>query len=216
MSYVKWFVILVFWMAVATFFHYTLPQKDVVRIVNTYEERQDLRDWTRMFWSVPEDQSVDLANRDVQFIQGVRANGRPIVYRNEDTGWSWPPYFKFDTANLYTEANDAVSSKDDPEWVLVTHYGWRNEFLSIFPNAISVKPFPEGPDGRKPIPWVNIVILTIFAAIIYGIWVRWRRFRMKRIDPTLEEWQDNFEAAGEAMEDRRNRFRRWLDTWRRK
>lgn len=215
MKYVKWTIIIVFWTVVAAFFHYTLPQRDIVRIVNTYEERQELGDWTRMFWSVPDDQSENLINRDVQFIQAVRTNGRPIVYRNEDTGWSWPPYFKFDTANLYTEANDAVSTQAAPRWFALKHYGWRNEFLSIFPNAISIRPV-DGPDASKGIPWVNIIVLTLFAALVYGIWVRWRRFRQARIDPRMEEISDSWEAAGDAMDERRGRIRRWLDSWRSK
>lgn len=215
MRYIKWLFIVSFWVLVASFFHYTLPQKDVVRIVNTYEERQDLRDWTRMFWSSPDDQAEGLANRDVQFIQAVRANDRPIVYRNEDTGWSWPPYFKFDTANLYTQANDAVSTKANPRWFVVKHYGWRNELWSIFPNAISVREV-SGPDASKGIPFLNIIILSLFAMVVYFIWVRWRRFRMARIDPAIEEMQDNWDAAGDAVNDRRGRVRRWLSTWRAK
>ncbi|MFU1479273.1 DUF1523 family protein [Roseovarius sp. C7] len=214
MVYLKWAFWLTFWAVVAIFFHYTLPQHDTVRIVNTYEERQDLTDWTRIFWSEPEDQSTSLANRDVQFIQAVRPNGRAIVYRNEDTGWRWPPYFKFDTANLYTEANDAVSTKANPEWYVVKHYGWRNEFLTIFPNAISVKPAP-GPD-YSPIPWLNIIILTIFFALVWAIWVRWRRFRARRIDPMFDEFEDSWDAAGDAINDRRSRLRRWRDSWRSK
>lgn len=215
MRYVGWIILIAFWVSFGAFLHYTLPQRDVVRIVNTYEERQELGDWTRMFWSRPDAQTDVLINRDVQFIQGVYANGKPMVYRNEDTGWSWPPYFKFDTANLYTEANDAVSTRAEPEWYLVTHYGWRNEFLSIFPNAISIRPI-EGPDAPKGIPWVNIVVLTLLAAFFYAIRVRWRRFRRARIDPKLEELQDNWDAAGEAVQARRGRVRRWLDTWRSK
>ena len=38
MAYVKWFFIIVFWVLVAAFFHYTLPQKDIVRITDTYEQ----------------------------------------------------------------------------------------------------------------------------------------------------------------------------------
>jgi hypothetical protein len=210
MRYVKWALIITFWTIVAAFLHYTLPQRDIVRIVNTYEERQDLGDWTRIFWSEPDSQSASLQDRDVQFIQAVRANGRPIVYRNEDTGWGWPPYFKLDTANLYTEANDAISSRNEPEWVLVTHYGWRNEFLSIFPNAVNIEPV-AGPDVGKPIPWVNIIILTLLAAFCWAIWVRWRRFRQRRIDPAIEEMQDSWDAAGDAVTDGRSRIRRWLD-----
>ncbi|WP_120631677.1 DUF1523 family protein [Ruegeria sp. EL01] len=214
MAYVKWAFIIIFWVTIGAVLQYSLPQRDIVRIVNTYEERQDLNDWTRIFWSEPEDQSASLSNRDVQFIQAVRANGKPIVYRNEDTGWGWPFYFKFDTANLYTEANDAKSTKDDPDWVAITHYGWRNEFMSIFPNAIFIK-HVEGPDARL-IPWFNIIFLTVFAALIWAIWVRWRRFRQARIDPMLENVEDGFYAAGDAIEERRTRFRRWLDSWKSK
>lgn len=208
MRYFVWAFMVLFWGAVGLLLHYTLPQNDVVRIVNTYEERQELTDWTRIFWATPDEQSLNIANRDVQFIQAVRPNGRAIVYRNEDTGWRWPPYFKFDTANLYTEAADLVSTKDNPEWVLVRHYGWRNELLSSFPNAVSVRPV-DGPED-KPINWFNIVFLTIFAAIVYGLWVRWRRFRQARIDPVLEDIGDSIDAAGDAVQESSGRFRRWL------
>ncbi|MBR9844424.1 MAG: DUF1523 family protein [Rhodobacteraceae bacterium] len=214
MVYVKWGFWAVFWLVVGAFFHYTLPQHDIVRIVNTYEERQELGDWTRMFWAVPDDQSAELINRDVQFIQGVKPNGGAMVYRNEDTGWGWPPYFKFDTANLYTEANDAISTKAAPEWVSVTHYGWRNEFLSIFPNAVGIKPV-SGPDATI-IPWLNIIILTLLAALCWAIWVRWRRFRKARIDPVLEDVSEGFEDMGDSIAEKRGRLSRWIDSWKSK
>jgi len=94
----------------------------------------------------------------------------------------------------------------------VTHYGWRNEFFSSFPNAISIRPI-AGPDASKGLPWVNMIVLSVLAAVFYGIWVRWRRFRRARIDPRLEEWQDKWEAAGDAAQQRRGRVRRWLDSW---
>ena len=214
MRYVKWAIIIVFWSCLGAVLHYTLPQNDIVRIVNTYEERQDLNDWTRMFWSVPDDQSVNLTNRDVQFIQAVTPDGAPRVYRNEDTGWGWPPYFKFDTANLYTEANDAISTRGTPEWYAIKHYGWRNEFLSIFPNAINIRAV-EGPDATI-IPWLNIVILTILFAIFWAIWVRWRRFRMARIDPVLEDVEEGFDAVGDGIARRRTGLRKWLGSWKSK
>lgn len=205
---IKWTFWITFWVILGAFLHYTLPQKDVVRIVNTYEERQDLGDWTRIFWFDPDDQSVALSNRDVQFIQAVRPDGSPMVYRNEDTGWGWPPYFKLDTANLYTEANDAVSTKAAPEWYIVKHYGWRNFYLSIFPNAISIKQV-DGPDASKGIPFLNIFVLTLIAAFFWAIYVRWRRFRQSRIDPTLEAIEDDLAEKGGAV-------RRWFGTWKSK
>ncbi len=207
-SILKWTFWITVWVLIAGFFHYTLPQRDIVRIVNTYEERQDLDGWTRIFWSAPDDQVASLNNRDVQFIQAVRPDGSPMVYRNEDTGWGWPPYFKLDTANLYTEANDAVSTKAAPEWYLLKHYGWRNLYWSIFPNAISLTQV-EGPEAPKGLPWLNIFIITIFLTVVYGVWVRWRRFRIARIDPTFEAIEDDFA-------ERSGRFSRWLGTWRKK
>ena len=143
----------------------------------------------------------------------LRCSSSSIIYRNEDTGFGWPPYFKLDSSNLQAEAAEVVSTKADPQWVIVTHYGWRSPFLSIYANAISLKPV-DGPDASKGIPWVNIIVLTLLAAFFYAIWVRWRRFRRARIDPRLEDLQDSWEAAGDAVQERRGRFRRWLDTWR--
>ena len=213
MRYVKW----VFWLVILTlvtgFLHYTLPQRDVVRIVGTEVRRVDFGE-NSIFWSGADTgQDAASVNRDVRFINAVRANGRVTVYRNEDTGWGWPPYFKFDTTNLQAEAGDMKSLADEPKYALIKHYGWRNEFWSIFPNAISVKPV-DGPNASKGFPILNTIILTLFGAFVYFIWVRWRRFRMARIDPTLEEIQDNWEAAGDAVEDGSGRLRRWFKSLR--
>ena len=216
MAYIKWLFIISFWTLVAAFFHYTLPQKDIVRITDTYEKRVDFGE-NSIFWASA-DAGTDgtVINRDVFFIQARRAGSDAvIVYRNEDTGSGWPPYFKFDTSNLQAEAADLKSTADNPRYVMLKHYGWRNEFLTIFPNAISVQQV-DGPDASKGIPYLNITILTLFGVLCYAIWIRWRRFRMARIDPALEELQDNWEAAGEAVDRKRGRVRRWLDTWKAK
>lgn len=216
MTYIKWFFILVFWTFVAAFFHYTLPQQDIVRITDTYEKRIDFGE-NSIFWAGADaGNDVSVANRDVFFIQTKLANSDDVmVYRNEDTSWGWPPYFKFDTTNLQAEAGDMKSIADEPQYAILKHYGWRNEFMSIFPNAVSVKAV-DGPDASKPIPYLNILVLVLFAAVSYFIWVRWRRFRIARIDPAIEEFQDNWDAAGNAMDDGRGRVRRWLGTWRAK
>ncbi|NHX27133.1 DUF1523 family protein, partial [Escherichia coli] len=143
--------------------------------------------------------------RDVQFIQAIQANVKTMVYRNEDTGWGWPPYFKFDTANLYAEANDAISTKDAPEWYAIRHYGWRNEFLSIFPNAVGLKRV-DGPDVRL-IPYGNIIILTLLALFVGFLYRVWAQFRERTIDPLLEDAGETWDAVDERADAARDKAR---------
>jgi len=202
MGIIKWVFWITVWTVVGAFFHYTLPQTDIVRITETYEKRIDFGE-NSIFWSNADvGNNTTLGNRDVFFIQSRRAKGDVMVYRNEDTGWGWPPYFKFDTTNLQAEAADLKSTSDTPQYVSLKHYGWRNEFLSIFPNAISIRPV-AGPDVSKGIPFLNIIILTLFVAFIYAIWVRWRRFKARRIDPTLERIEDD-------LAEKQGRFSSWM------
>jgi hypothetical protein len=99
--------------------------------------------------------------------------------------------------------------------VVVTHYGWRNQMLSIFPNAVGIRPV-EGPDVRI-IPWVNIVILTVLAGMLLLIWRMWAQFRERTIEPALAEvgeaWDrvdDRADAARERARGVWGRFRGWL------
>ncbi len=209
-------VTLIIVLILGSILHYTLPQHDIVRVVNTYQERQDLGDWTRIFWAQPDNQSAELINRDVQFIQTVkkrtwlfgfisRDKEEVMVYRNEDTGASWPFYFKFDTASLQTEADDLRSTPEAPKWAVMTHYGWRNEFLSTFPNAIAIKPVAS-PDVMI-IPWFNIgffIFLIIAWLTIRGMW---RQFRERSVDPVLAEID---EAADHAADSARGFWSRWF------
>lgn len=215
MRYIGWTFLIAFWVFFAAFLHYTLPQRDIVRVTGTEIIRKDFSTLSRWFYAQADSGDVATNNRDLRLINTTRPNGRVSVYRNEDTGFGWPPYFKLDSSNLQAEASDAVSTKAEGQWVVVRHYGWRSPFLSIFPNAISIRPI-EGPDASKGLPWINIIILSTLAMVFYAIWVRWRRFRLARIDPKLEELQDSWEAAGDAVDARRGRMRRWLDTWKAK
>ncbi len=219
MRYVKWTFWTLLIVVIGGFLHYTLPQRDIVRLVGTYQERQDLGDWTRIFWASPDDQASTLVNRDVQFLQAVRPNGRAIVYRNEDTGWSWPPYFKFDSASLQTEAEDRKSTVEAPKWAVVTHYGWRNELFSIFPNAVSIRPI-DSPD-ETIIPWFNIFFFVFVAFLFFLMRRIWLQFRERTIDPVIadagEAW-DNVDARADAARASASgffgRIGAWFNTWR--
>ncbi|MEL6646399.1 MAG: DUF1523 family protein [Pseudomonadota bacterium] len=212
MVYVKWFIRAVLLLLAIAFFHYTLPQTDIARVTDTYEKRIDFGE-NSIFWASPDvGNDETLSNRDVFFIQTVRTDGRVMVYRNEDTGWGWPPYFKFDTSNLQAEASDLKSTVEAPKWVAIRHYGWRNEFLSIFPNAFSVRGV-DGPEASTGIPWLNIAILVAFAITLLAIRVLWRRFRAGRIDPVMGDIGEGWDAAGDVVAKKRGRLRAWLDTW---
>jgi hypothetical protein len=208
MRYVKWTFVALIVLIVGSILHYTLPQRDIVRIVNTYEERQTLEGWTSMFWSGSSTTATSANTLDVQFIQAVTAKGKPMVYRNEDTGWGWPPYFKFDTASLYTEANDAVSTKATPEWYAMKHYGWRNELLSTFPNAVALKPV-SGPDVKLT-PWTNIIILSILAIIILLLWRMWAQFRERTIDPLIEDAEEAWDAVDNKARSKASGVKGWF------
>ncbi|WP_281857048.1 DUF1523 family protein [Litoreibacter halocynthiae] len=214
MRWVKYAIVLIFWLLVLSVLHYTMPQRDVVRVVGTFEQRIDYGE-NSWFWASGDSGSdVTGTNRDVLFIQTIRQNGKPMVYRNEDTGWGWPPYFKFDTKNLQTEAADLISTKAAPQWAVLTHYGWRNEFYSIFPNAVGIRP-TDDPDATL-IPWLNIIILVILAGICLGFFRMLQWFKRSKIDPITDSVGETWDAVDDYADERRTGFRAWLDSWKSK
>lgn len=137
-----------------------------------------------IFWTDSDTGSTETSetvkNRDIRFINTVKPNEKPRVYRNEDTTWGWPPYFKFDSGDLQAEAQRL---KDGNQWVAVTHYGWRIQLISIYPNAIKIVPV-SGP-GVSYIPWVRIIagiLLVVTGLIVWRLWIRFREWLTDRID----------------------------------
>jgi hypothetical protein len=143
------------------------------------------------FWAAPDVGTGSGASRDVFFINAVFPNGKTMEYRNEDTGWGWPPYFKMNSSSMNTEAKELQSTTTAPKWVAVTHYGWRNQLFTIFPNVIALRQV-EGPDTRI-IPWVNIVIFTLLAGIIFMARRMWLQFRERMIEPAVIEAQETLD-----------------------
>lgn len=207
LSYLKWTWRIVFWGVFVAFLTYVLPDRDVVRVVSTEVIRTDFTSVNRIFFAQTETGGAQQLTRDLRLINTVRRNGNVYVYRNEDTGWLWPPYFKFDSSDLQAEAEDLVSTSDDPQWAVMTHYGWRIRYLSIYPNAVTINPIDD-PDKRL-IPWFNIVFLTLLGAFVWAILVRWRRFVRRRIAPQVEQ-------VDAAIDEKREGLSRWLSSWRRK
>lgn len=159
MRYVKWTLIALAVVVVGGFLHWSLPSRDIVRIVDTEVRRTEVANGS--------DGEVT-PTRDVRMISAMSPSDRPRVYRNEDTGFGWPPYFKFDSANLTARAQDAVSTEAEPRWFIVTHYGWRLPLFSAFPNALDINP-ADGPDQRL-VPWFNIIVLVVLAGLGFLLW----------------------------------------------
>ena len=162
----RWLVLLSLVGLVAGFFHYTLPQRDVVRIVDTEVSRQDFSNLNRVFYAGGDSGGpTGRESRDVRFIQTLTPDGDTRVYRNEDTGLlGWPPYFKTSSQDLQTEAAALVSDDSAPRWVLVEHYGWRSTWLSIYPNALSLREVQD-PAEVSWVPWPALIRLAIFAVL---------------------------------------------------
>jgi hypothetical protein len=213
--YFKWGFRIVLILTVGGILHYTLPQRDIVRITGTYNRLTTVGE-NSFFYATPDAGTGEsTVTRDIRFIEAVRPNGRVIVYRNEDTGWVWPPYFKYDSSNLQAEASNLKSPADAPVWVAVTHYGWRISWMSIYPNAVRLR-VVDGPDTSL-FPWVNIVILTALAFLLFMVRRMWLQFRERMIDPALENMGDALARADERADAARarartswGRFKAWL------
>ena len=220
MKVIKWIVGIPLLLIVLAFTHYTLPGRDIVRIVGTDVKRMDIGS-SSWFWAAPDAGTNTNWTRDVRFINTVWPDGKPRVYRNEDTDWGWPPYFKFDSSNITAQAQD-LAKKPGDVWVAVTHYGWRIKLFTIFPNAISIRQV-EGPDVFL-IPWFNILFFIVVAAILFIAVRAISVFKRMRVDPIVDGIDDFIDDVGENAEQTHSRvkknvttatsgFRRWLKRW---
>jgi len=204
-------------------FHYALPQHDVVKIGSTEVIRIDFSSYNRIFYAQADSGNVEQPTRDLRlintekkdtFLLGFipRDSTGVMVYRNEDTGWIWPPYFKFDSSDL--QAESAALARDGEGWAVITHYGWRIRWASIYPNAIGVRPV----DTPNPtiIPWFNIGFFIFLAFAIAMVRAMWRQFRERSVDPLLDSAGDRLDEAQAGIAERRSGVRSWLNTWRKK
>ena len=185
----------------AAFLHYSLPSRDIVRIVGTDVVRTDVVRRNT-------DGSEVTVTRDVRFIYTQWLGGGDRVYRNEDTSWGWPPYFKFDTANLAAQATDLISTADTPNWVVVRHYGWRIPVLSMFPNALSIRP-ASGPE-ESLWPWFNILFIALLVLAVLIVRRMLILLVTHHVDPVIEEFDRVIDERVGILHRSYRRARRWI------
>jgi hypothetical protein len=195
MRVVKGVVGLLVLLLVGAFLHYVLPKQEIATVTSAYNrfvepgEIRGLRSLTEADAAAQGRPGVD-----VFFINGRSRDGDLLEFRNEDTGFGFPWYFKFDSATLHNQAQEAVSTAEAPKWMVIRYYGWRLPFVSMFPNAVSMRP-AESRDMTL-IPWFNIVVLSLLIAVVWAVWARLRRWRQRRADPVAASWTPDSKRRG--------------------
>jgi len=211
----KWIFRIVLATVVLGFLHYTLPQHDIVRVTGTYNRLTTIGIENSWAYSVPDTGTAEsTVTRDIRFIESTRPDGGVIVYRNEDTGWIWPPYFKYDSSNLQAEAGILRSDAANPKWVVVTHYGWRLPILSIYPNAVSMRE-ASGPD-EQIIPWVPIVVIVFLLFVVFMIRRMWAQFWERSVEPAAAEVNEAWDGVEARATGFFGRIKAWFGSWRAK
>ncbi|MDJ0874172.1 MAG: DUF1523 family protein [Desulfobacterales bacterium] len=173
---------------VVAFLHYHLPRTAIVTIQGVDVKRMDSRG------SMTPNPGT-AGSRDVRFINTVKQDNRVLVLRNEDTGWGWPPYFKFNSSDLVAQAQ-AFANENPPPTVLITFYGWRIQLFSLYPNITRMR--SVAPDYSH-FPWFNIIFLVLLgsASIFIGLKVKQLSQRIR------ERFSKNQAPPGAAGDDSR-------------
>jgi hypothetical protein len=168
---------------IAAFLHYTLPQRDVVRIVNVESRLTEVSGLNGWFYAQRDSGTAQSTGmRDIRLISTIRPDGRPLVFRNEDTGVLWPPYFKIDSQDVQAEAQDLRSTRD------IAAMGGRHALWLAVEPVVDPTPMRSGPSRRwsrrELFPWLNIVILLGMVLVLFMAWRIWERFEDRVIDPS--------------------------------
>jgi len=164
---------LVLAIVIAGFLCYNLPRTDVVQITGTDTKYTGKSGSGQIRTDTASKSGTGkIQIQDVRFINTVNSNEKIRVFRNEDTGWGWPPYFKFNSADVTAQAQAFLETTPKP-WVLVRYYGWRINMLSMFPNAISMRSVDK---AYSHFPLFNIVFLAVLIGLTIFVIIKFRRF----------------------------------------
>ena len=156
---IKYFLILVslsFFIVIGGVVNYAMPSYDETYVTGMEVRRMD-KDGV-ISKSNPADGEV----RDVYFLFTESEPNKVMVYRNEDTGWGLPPYFKFGSADIQAKAQAYANEK---QRVQIKYYGWRINWMNEFRNVVSIQPLAEGETLAKPI--VSYVLYAVLAFLFF-------------------------------------------------
>mgnify|MGYP003686868861 CR=1 FL=1 len=143
---------------------YYLPSTQDVHLVGT-EVKREIRDGV-------EGEQI----KDIRYVV-ARAipSGKTLMYRNEDM--PWPPYFKFDSGDLSGKVMNIKEYNPDTQ-VLITYYGLRVPFLSLYPNITKIQKNLKKEDH---LPIFNWIVLSIFSILyLLGLFLILRKLRARK------------------------------------
>ncbi|MDQ6576364.1 MAG: DUF1523 family protein [Haemophilus parahaemolyticus] len=159
-SILKYFLCLVslsFFIVIAGTVNYVMPSYDETVVTGMEVRRMD-KDGV-ISKSNPADGEV----RDVYFLFTENPDSKKtMVYRNEDTGWGLPPYFKFGSADVQAKAQ---AYANEHQRVQIKYYGWRINWMNEFRNVVSIKPLAEGETLSQPI--VSYVLYAVLTFLFF-------------------------------------------------
>lgn len=160
-------------MLLGGFLAYVLPQHEVVHINGHEVKRVD-----------KEGNEVDALNpapgltRDVFFIDASDVKNKDVwVFRNEDTGFGFPWYLKFDSAEV--QARSQLLAREGDQLALVTYYGWRIPMFSMFPNAVDIEAWES---TEEPFPVFNTGFFVMLGLVVGLVWWKVRGMKQKWVE----------------------------------
>lgn len=134
-----------------------------------------------------------------------------MIYCNEDMGWIWLFYFKFDSCDLQGEVQEYILIVVDLQWVIINYYGWWNCLLMIFLNVILIKLIEDL--NIWIILWFNIVFFVVFVVFILFLWVVWYQFCECNFDLVLDKVGDCWDQVEVNVVECCGWVWCWLDIW---
>ncbi|WP_017445410.1 DUF1523 family protein [Gayadomonas joobiniege] len=163
-----------------------LPEATIVTVTNTEVKRQDFR--------APEkDQTTGESriSRDFYQVLTIKENGKTRVFKNTDTGWGFPFYFKFDSADVQAQAAAAVNDGKPRRFV---SYGWRLDLISAYPNLLKVESADKG-DGT---PWFRYLGFALYLILwILGFFYVRKKLKQRAQTKALKDREAEIRLANE-------------------
>ena len=157
--------------AVAGLLSCILPQHRVVYVDGTEVRRGDTTVMTSNVTPV-----TSIGGADVYYLHTSNLKRTDVfVCRNEDTGFGFPWYFKFDSSEVQGRAE--LLKQQPEQMALVTYYGWRVPVLKLYPNAVNIEAWDR---TETPWPVFNIVLVAFLLLVTGSVYWKLRGFRKAR------------------------------------